>query len=94
MKCKTRKRWQFLWCDLDSPPRNGDAHHWKSKVFRVATFEKAMDLMLDFIRRQIDAEPAVDYECCALHERYSQKRHQKCFPRVDRTEHPLAEYAD
>lgn len=91
-KIKTKsKRWHFLWCDEESPPKNGDCHAWKSKTFRVSTFEKAMDKMLNFVR----GKPfvcLVDYECAALHEPYSQKRHTKCFPRIDMTEHELTEY--
>jgi hypothetical protein len=85
------KRWRFGWCDEDSPPKNGDCHDWKSKTFRVATFEKAMDKMLEFVR----GKPfvcLVDYECRACHAPYSQKRHAECFPRIDRTEHELSEY--
>lgn len=87
----TPKRWQFGWCDADSPPRNGDSHNWKTKVFRCATFERAMDLMLDYVR----AKPfvcLVDYECAALHIPYSQKRHDEHFHRIDYTDHELAEY--
>lgn len=91
-KAAKRKRWQFLWCDRQSEPRNGDDHHWKTKIFRVATFEKAMDLMLEFIKAQGAAEPAIDYECCAAH--VTSGPHDECFPRIDCTEHPLKEYVD
>lgn len=88
---RLRRRWQFCWCDEDSPPANGDCHTWKSKVFRAATFEKAMDKMLAFAR----GKPfvcLVDYECAALHEPYSSKDHERHFKRIDMTDHDLAEY--
>jgi hypothetical protein len=88
-----RKRWQFGWCDENSPPTGGDAHDWRSKTFRAATFVDAMDLMLDYIR----AKPfvcLVDYECAALHVPFDPKKHGEHFLRIDRTEHQLAEYAD
>lgn len=91
---KVPKRWQFCWCDENSPPKNGDAHDWRSKVFRTSTFEKAMDKMLEFVR----AKPfvcLVDYECCAMHvQDRGQANHDEVFPRIDQTDHELAEYAD
>lgn len=87
----TRKRWQFGWCDENSPPKNGDSHDWRSKKFRAATFEAAMDKMLDFVR----AKPfvcLVDYECAALHVPYDKDNHAATFHRIDRTDHELAEY--
>ena len=86
-----RKRWQFGWCDEDSPPKNGDCHDWRSKTFRVATFEKAMDLMLDFVRSK-PFVVLIDYECCAAHVEYHQENHDAAFPRIDRTGHALAQY--
>jgi hypothetical protein len=88
-----RKRWQFCWCDEDSPPTNGDAHAWRSKVFRAATFEKAMDKMLAFILSQ-RCVCLVDYEAHALHVPYSVDRHEDTFNRIDRTSHELADYRD
>ncbi len=87
----TRKRWQFLWCDENSPPTNGDAHDWRSKVIAVATLETAMNRMLAFVR----GKPFVcliDYECAALHIPYSHKNHAAHFHRIDRTDHELSEY--
>jgi hypothetical protein len=91
MKLKTRKRWQFGWCDEDSPPANGDAHDWQSKTFRAATFEAAMDKMLEFVRTQ-PFVCLVDYECAALHVPYNAKRHEETFYRIDTTDHELAEH--
>lgn len=92
---RVRKSWQFAWCDEASPPTpDGDSHEWKSKIFRAATFEKAMDLMLAYIL----AKPfncLVDYECRAMHVRgHGQRNHDKVFPRIDLTEHELREYCD
>jgi hypothetical protein len=88
------KRWQFAWCDANSPPTPaGDTHHWRSKTFRTPTFEKAMDKMLSFVRRQ-PFECLVDYECAALHVPYDPADHDARFHRIDLTVHDLAEYAD
>lgn len=86
-----RKRWQFCWCDEDSPPTNGDCHDWKSKTFAAATFEKAMDKMLEYVARK-PFVCLVDYEVAALHVPYSAKDHDAHFPRIDTTEHDLAEH--
>lgn len=86
-----RKRWQFLWCDENSPPKNGDSHDWHTKVFRVATFEKAMDRMLAFVQ----AKPfvcLVDYECRAVHVTFVPAKHGEAYLRIDRTTHDLKEY--
>ncbi len=85
------KRWQFCWCDEDSPPTNGDCHDWKSKTFRAATLEKAMDLMLAFVRSR-PFVCMVDYECRAEHVPYHQDNHEEAFPRIDRTDHELRQY--
>jgi hypothetical protein len=85
------KRWQFGWCDEDSPPANGDAHDWRPKTFRVATFEKAMDKMLAFVRGK-PFVVLVDYECAARHVPYDPERHEETFHRIDETEHDLKEY--
>ena len=91
-KAEPRKRWQFLWCAEESPPRNGDSHAWKTKVFRAATFEKAMDLMLAFIQAKRFV-CLVDYECRAEHVPYrGQENHSAAFPRIDHTGHELAEH--
>jgi hypothetical protein len=88
---KTKKRWQFAWCDADSPPANGDCHTWKAKTFRAASFEAAMDKMLAFVEGKAYS-CLVDYECAALHEPYSAKDHDRHFKRIDTTKHGLAEY--
>lgn len=83
-----RKRWQFGWCDEDSPPTNGDSHDWRSKTFRAGTFDRAMDKMMAFVR----GKPfvcIVDYECRAVHVPYHEDSHESAFPRIDRTEHEL-----
>ena len=95
-RSRVKKRWEFCWCDANSPPTNGDCHDWQSKVYRAETFEKAMDKMLRFIKSR-PFECFVDYECCALHEpynstRFNAKQHEKAFPRIDLTEHELSEY--
>jgi hypothetical protein len=88
----TPPRWQFCWCDADSPPANGDAHTWKSKTFRAATFAKAMGKMLAFVRGK-PFDCLVDYECRAEHVAYrGQVNHDKAFPRIDTTDHELGEY--
>lgn len=91
-KTKSPKRWQFCWCDADSPPAYGDAHTWKSKTFRAATFAGAMDRMLAFVRSK-PFDCLVDYECRAGHVPYrGQVNHSEAFPRIDMTEHELTEY--
>ena len=88
----TSKRWQFGWCDENSPPANGDAHDWRSKTFAAPTFEAAMDKMLVFVR----SKPfvcLVDYECAALHVRFREDRYDEHFHRVDCSGHELSEYA-
>lgn len=92
MAVRKRKRWQFCWCFADSPPKNGDSHDWRSKVIRCATLERAMDLMLNFVRGQ-PRECLVDYEVAALHTEYDPKRHDEHFHRIERG-HTLAEYVD
>lgn len=85
------KRWQFLYCDEESPPKNGDCHDWRSRTYRAETFEAAMDKMLEFvISRRYNC--VVDYECCALHIFYTRQRHGECFPRIDQSDHTLREY--
>ena len=86
------KRWQFCWCDAASPPANGDAHDWKSRTVRAPSFEKAMDLMLAFIRAK-PFDCLVDSECRALHVS-KHARHERKYPRVDRAEHELRGYVD
>ncbi len=86
-----RKRWQFCWCNENSPPKNGDCYDWRSKTFRADTFEKAMDKMLSFVRGKPFA-CLVDYECRALHIPYHQDNHELAFPRIDDTDHELREY--
>lgn len=86
-----RKRWQFGWCDENSPPAHGDAHNWKTKTFRAKTFEAAMDKMLEYVRRK-PLVCLVDYECAALHVKYVPSRHDEHFRRIDCTEHDLKEY--
>ncbi len=88
-----KKRWQFCYCDEDSPPRNGDAHDWKSRTYVADTFELAMDKMLKFVRSR-PYVCLVDYECCALHVNYDEDNHEATFPRIDTTEHELSEYCD
>jgi len=92
-KKKDRKRWQFCWCDEDSPPKNGDAHDWKSRIYVADSFEEAMDKMLSFINSR-PYNCLVDYECAALHVKYDPKKHDEHFLRIDRSGHGLAEYAD
>lgn len=84
-------RWQFTWCDANSPPANGDSHDWKCETFAAPTLDAAMDGMLAFVRAK-PFECLVDYECEALHVPYSPERHGDRFRRIDRTDHALAEY--
>lgn len=87
----TNKRWQFGWCDEDSPPANGDDRTWKSKVFRANSFQAAMGKMLEFVRDK-PFVCLVDYECAALHIPYSTSRHEEHFHRIDTTNHELRDY--
>lgn len=86
------KRWQFAWTNPDWPARNDDAHDWRSKTFRCATFEQAQDKMLDFVNSK-PFEVWVDYECRAGHEPYDPARHERTFPRIPRA-HPLYEHVN
>lgn len=88
---KVRKSWQFAWYDPESPPKNGDSHDIRSKIFYCSSFDKAMDKMLKYVINKT-IPVYVDYECCAMHIQYDKNKHEESFPRIDHTDHELKQY--